>query len=559
MVTRDGSGPTVARSVTSCTECLAWGMTFAQGVCLACYNFAAPAYGHHVGVCGACRRAVRLKKGYCRLCWHQAVLDRARLASDPRSKVVLAPYLSRVRHHQLFLAGMTKKRARPRAFPRRYGEKGRPHKPPPPITLRPPADGAQLTLFPNPPRTYRYGIFDGRSHEPPDNPWLAWALYLAHTMAETRGFTEPVLDALNRTLVMLLTTHADGDQVRVSDFHQVIRKKGHSLTLTIDILATMGILKDDRPPVYESWLADKLADLAPGIASEVGRWARVLRYGTSRRKPRPNAATGYIHAARPALLLWSRTYDHLREVTNDDVLAYLNGLRGQPRDAALSALRSLFTWAKRDGVIFRNPATHIRLGKRSPVVWQRLTDEEIAEAVRAAKSPQAKLYMALAAVHAARNSEIRNLQLDDVDLGNRRLTIAGRAHPLDDLTHRLLIGWLDHRRSRWPHTANQHLLISKHSAIRHGPVSRTWILDLRGTSVNLEKLRIDRQLEESLAMGADPLHLAAVFGISTDTAIRYASNARQLLEPDHAAASSGTLRTRESTPANSTKSLSGSR
>lgn len=306
MAARDGTGPKVARSVTSCPECLAWGMTYARGVCLACYNFAAAERRNHVvDICDGCRRTVRLKKGYCRLCWHQAVLDRDTLASDLRSKVVLAPYLPRARHHQLFLAGMTNKRARPRVFPRRYGEKGRPRKPPPPITLRPPADGAELTLFPSPPRTYRYGVFDGRSQEPPDNPWLAWALHLAHAMAETRGFTEAVLDALNRTLVMLLTTHADGDQVRVSDFHQVIRKKGHSLTLTIDILATMGILDDDRPPVYETWLADKITDLAPAITAEVGRWAHVLRYGSARVKPRPHASTGYINTARPALLLWS--------------------------------------------------------------------------------------------------------------------------------------------------------------------------------------------------------------------------------------------------------------
>ena len=110
MVTRDGTGPKVARTVTSCPECLAWGMTYAHGVCLACYRFATAAHGHHVGVCGACRRTVLLKKGYCRLCWNQALLDRDALATDARSKAELAPYLPQVRHQQLFLAGMTKRR-----------------------------------------------------------------------------------------------------------------------------------------------------------------------------------------------------------------------------------------------------------------------------------------------------------------------------------------------------------------------------------------------------------------------------------------------------------------
>jgi hypothetical protein len=40
---------------------------------------------------------------------------------------------------------------------------------------------------------------------------------------------------------------------------------------------------------------------------------------------------------------------------------------------------------------------------------------------------------------------------------------------------------------------------------------------------------MDRQLEEALVHGPDPLHLAVVFGVSEKTAIRYAAAARQLL------------------------------
>jgi len=61
------------------------------------------------------------------------------------------------------------------------------------------------------------------------------------------------------------------------------------------------------------------------------------------------------------------------------------------------------------------------------------------------------------------------------------------------------------------------------------------IRELRGLPATLERLRIDRQLEEAVACGADPLHLAAVFGIDTSTAIRYATDARRLLEHGHAA------------------------
>jgi hypothetical protein len=53
---------------------------------------------------------------------------------------------------------------------------------------------------------------------------------------------------------------------------------------------------------------------------------------------------------------------------------------------------------------------------------------------------------------------------------------------------------------------------------------------LRGQAATLERLRVDRQLEEALIHGPDPLHLAAEFGLDQKTAIRYAASARQLLE-----------------------------
>lgn len=63
-------------------------------------------------------------------------------------------------------------------------------------------------------------------------------------------------------------------------------------------------------------------------------------------------------------------------------------------------------------------------------------------------------------------------------------------------------------------------------------VSENWLAGTcRGLTASLERLRVDRQLEEALTHGADPLHLAAVFGIDDTTAIKYAAIARQLQEP----------------------------
>ena len=534
MVTRDGTGPKIARSVTSCTECLAWGQTYAQGVCLACYNFAAR--NPVTSDCAGCGRRLPLKKDYCRLCWCQARANREALAADARSAVVLAAWLPEVRHHQLFFAGMDHRRARARAMPRRCGVKGRPRKLPPPVAIRPWPGEVQLALFDALPRAYAFGRIDLRSGPAPASPWLAWALHLAHTMAETRGFDGRVHRELNRNLVALLAGYAEGETIRVSDFGRILASRGASQAHTIEVLTAMGILADDRPPVFDTWLASRLDGLAPAIAAQARRWVLVLRDGGPRRHPRkPVTAAAYLNAARPALLAWSAGHDHLREITREEVVAYLDGLRGDARIAALVALRSLFTWARRDGVIFASPCTRIRVGARPLPVWQPLTAGQITSAVQAATTPQARLCVALASIHAARPGQIRALQLDDADLGNRRITIAGRTRPLDDLTRRLLTEWLDHRRARWPHTANRHLLVSKHSALGTGPVSAPWIRELRGLPATLDRLRIDRQLEEALACDADPLHLAAVFGMDTSTAIRYATNARRLLEHGHAA------------------------
>ncbi|MFT6292948.1 MAG: hypothetical protein ACJAR2_003568 [Ilumatobacter sp.] len=53
----------------------------------------------------------------------------------------------------------------------------------------------------------------------------------------------------------------------------------------------------------------------------------------------------------------------------------------------------------------------------------------------------------------------------------------------------------------------------------------------RGQIATIERLRVDRQLEEALHHGPDPLHLAAIFDLDPKTAIRYSNAARRLLDP----------------------------
>ncbi|MFI1869514.1 hypothetical protein [Streptomyces jumonjinensis] len=122
---------------------------------------------------------------------------------------------------------------------------------------------------------------------------------------------------------------------------------------------------------------------------------------------------------------------------------------------------------------------------------------------------------------AGRSGAGRGPRLDDVDLGNRRITVGGHVRLLDDLTHRTVLDRFGHRRTRWPNTANPHLLITQKTAVELGSAGKLWATRAtRNLTATPERLRVDRQLEEALTHGADPLHLALVFGIDEKTAIR---------------------------------------
>jgi hypothetical protein len=333
-------------------------------------------------------------------------------------------------------------------------------------------------------------------------------------------------------LTILLPAHAEGDTVRYSEMFPVLWALDIPVERVAEVLDEMGVLVDDRRPSFASWLDRKLDGLAPGAHREVEAWLRALHDGGPRTHPRREAtAWNYLNAVRPALVAWSGRYSHLREVTRDDVLAELGAPRGSRRKNTLVGLRSLFAFCKKNGTVFRNPTARVKLGQNEYRVVQPLSPGDVDEAVATATTPVARLVLALAAVHAARSGAIRALLLDEVDLANHRLVVAGRARPLDDLTRELLQGWLDHRRAIWPNTANPYLFINQQTAAETGPVSTFWAKKaLRGLTATLERLRVDRQLEEALVLGPDPLHLAAVFGLDPQTAVRYASSARQLLE-----------------------------
>lgn len=509
----------------SCDGCLAWG-DFSGRLCPACYTFGR---SHETAACVGCRRVQPLKWDYCRLCWCQARSDAKAATGMPTvSREVMTPWLQGIRHHQLFFMGLHYRRGSALTALHHVKAREASRRPPPVSRSRPRPGWRQLPLFEQVPRDY--GRLDPAAADLA-SPWLAWAKHLADQLAEARGWGRGIRFAVNRGLAIVLTGYSEGDVIRHSEIFTPFRALDLRVGHVITVLKEMGIFLDDEEPFVERWLAERLEDIAPGIAAEAERWTRVLRNGSPRSRPRQQATVRiYLNRARPALLEWSNRYDHLREVTREDVLAHAKTLHGHHRMDELVALRSLFAWAKRSGLIFRNPASRIKVGQVEYGVLQPLASAQVDRSVAAATTPASRLVLALAAVHAARVAQIAAVMLDDVDIGNRRLTIAGRVRPLDDLTLKLLLEWLEYRRERWPHTANLHLLINNQTATGTGRASNRWVRGpLRGQEATLERLRVDRQLEEAMVRGPDPLHLAEVFGLHEKTAMRYADSARALL------------------------------
>ncbi|MFE2758182.1 integrase [Actinosynnema sp. NPDC059335] len=519
--------------VGHCTGCLGWGHIFARRLCAACYVHDRK---YPQGRCRTCRRKSALKQRHCRLCW-----DHARtLAHQTGDRHITATHMiAEVRDPQLFLTNLI-------GMPRRTGTTSRssggarrraarklcppPPEPPPAEPSRPP-DG-QLCLF----RICELGAvaYDDHQHQSiAGRRALDTALDIMARLGETNGWSLPAIANARRALVIMLAGYAEGDRFTYSRLLTALRRQDRRLSIerTTQILDQMGAYIDDRRPRLDTNLEAKLVGLAPGIATETSQWVRTLVDGGPRRRPRSQTtALRYLHAVHPLLLEWSQRYDNLREVTRDDVLAHVDQLTGNPRQQLTVALRSLFGMAKKAGVIFRDPTSRIRVGAFVGAVLQPLPDTEIRQTVAAATRPADPLIVALATIHAARGHHIRKLLLDDVDLGNRRIILGGRVHPLDELTHRALLSWLKHRRTTWTTTPNPHLFINMRTASTTAKVSHSWLSDaIRGLPANLERLRMDRQLEEAVAHRADPLHIAAVFGVDEKTALRYANSARQLL------------------------------
>jgi hypothetical protein len=508
-----------ATRLRSCDHCLAWGV-LTERLCKACRSFAST---HAAGPCATCGRELPADAGVCRACRRQASL-----IAGPANKTALDLSVAAVTGHQLWfhLGRLTRAGRGPVTDPHSCSAQPLPR----PVRLR--ARWVQLILCEVPRDLSR-----ASGQLPPLDPVLAERAHAeAARLAGLRGWSPRTLSLTQRGLRILLAVHGPGEPVRASTIRQLTART-MPFPHIADVLAAVGLLDDDRPDTLAAWLDEQLAGLPAQIRAEADAWLNVRRHGGSRRRPRSRRTiVRDVRAVRSFLDEAGRRYSTLRQVTRDDITAWLASRPGRSRPQDASTLRSLFGVLKAERLIFANPARGAHVSRRNPSVPAPLPAHLVTAAAAAAKDdPALRVAIALAGVHALLPGQIRNLRLDQVDLPGRRLDPGGLDRPLDEVTADAITSYLGFRNQRWPSTTNPYLLITRKTAHTGEPVSQFWMTRLfRGLPVTAAQLRDDRIVEEALAGRADPLHLAAVFGFGPRTGLRYAQAARQAGEPTDA-------------------------
>lgn len=494
----------------SCRSCLAWGV-LPGPTCKACSVFDR---AHPTGICRGCGREAAVRDAHCRLCRAQA-----QHLSGPSQWDTGPKHFHRLEAsgHQLFFAqmlGTLWARSKDSASQPRVDQ---------PVST--PVDTIQPELFTLPFAEVPWRILDG------DQPRLDryhQLLSAVGRVSELRGWSQSIQEHVRNTLRSLIATQPS--DARIYPATAVLRLgpgSRHSVTRTLELLTDLGLLTDDRPDPDDTWVRANTAMLPSAIRRDVEPWLNWLRHGNARRRPVARGTwRGYYRSIRPVLQRWAQHHETLREIDRSLIIDALTEPRprGGDNHTRAIALRSLFRFLKARKRIFTNPATRlpadIGRGHRSTPVS---TAPERRGVDPGITRPCQWLVTVLVRHHALPGKSIADLTLHDIELDGNTFTANGKRRPLDTLTRQAVQDYLDYRARRWPTTRNQHLFLSKLSALTSNPVSNWWINERIATwGSTLTKLRQERILEEAAASGEpDAMHLAMMFGLHPNTAQRY--------------------------------------
>ena len=207
--------------------------------CRACRSFRD---GHRIErECTGCGRALRVKDGYCRLCWVQLSGGRAWEGTTPKTVAALTAADTKITHHQLFFDKMSPRngdRPQPAAARRARADPPAPGR----TWVQPRLPGDPLA----PP---------SRPRRPPDaSPPLAAAVRVADGLAEARGWSAEVRRRVCKGLGIAFASCGEGQDVQWSRVLPVLQAEQVSTRHVTEVLRQAGVLHDDRPPAFDAWL-----------------------------------------------------------------------------------------------------------------------------------------------------------------------------------------------------------------------------------------------------------------------------------------------------------------
>jgi hypothetical protein len=500
--------------IDACPDCHAWGVTRTNGwLCSGCKAWRERFTS--VDECCICaQRCAVDEKGSCRLCRKQRSILARHLGRRP-SRIGSAEVSQYGQQLFFAIAGMWhQEHGRGR---RRYVKKTVQAD----LGLLRPVSHRQLLLL-DVPRDLRAGLRAGFS--PPPDPALEGAFHqFVRDYAGRHGWSAGQIERIQRGVrIMLGIQDTPGAPIRTSDVALLSRIK-YSAALVTDVLAAAGMLEEDRQPPVVRWFNAAIADLPEPMRVELGVWLQVMREGNPsppRLKPRTdNTISSQLRFALPALTTWAKTYESLREIGRDDVLAALPS-RGSARSTTLQGLRSIFKALKARKLVFVNPTARIRVPTPNKPIPPPVDLPALREALESADPTRAAL-AALLAFHAVRINQLCELKLIDVRGG--RVHIGDQVILLADPVRQRLTAYLNYRQATWPNSINPHLFIHRRSGLHIRPVTPWWIRKQLKMSGQL--IRQDRILDEAHATGGDVRALCDLFGLSIATGARYATAA----------------------------------
>ena len=328
----------------SCRGCLAWGVYRAYNWrCWSCRWW----QGHYpLGECLYCRRRTTVGElGACRLC-----LEQARFMRQPGRALDFAG--ANRFGQQLFLANMRFQRPRTsrlRAKSRRERRDASAHRL---------LDFRQERLFelaPDPERLAQRVLADAGL--------LAYSQEIVREHAARHGWSARQRNDVMRSLRLLTALqHTPGEKIRATDVLQLPRYDGN-INSTLEVLASAGLLIDDRISPVERYFAGKTDALPAPMREQLEIWLEVMLKG-SRTAPRqrsrdPETLRIQIMGIAPIVHGWAaQGHRSLAEITPEQVRIALPA-SGAKRNWAEHGLRSLFRALKARKLVFSDPTRRL--------------------------------------------------------------------------------------------------------------------------------------------------------------------------------------------------------